>query len=204
MLPVLECQFLRGGVVRTRPHVVDECGHATEPLVHVVEQRRDLVFFRHVRSNERAFASVLGHQFVGRGPVFDRFSPDVGDDDVGSALVAGEAFFEQFRDPYLTDERVRSLAERVTANHDPALDAAYPDKWGARATVTLVDGTEHTAAFDTCRGDPGNMPTPDELETKVRALAGRSVDADAIDALLEATGTLESVENVDAITDRLS
>ena len=123
---------------------------------------------------------------------------------VAVALVAGEAFFEQYREPYLTDEQVLSIAERVAGEHDPALDEEYPDQWGASVTVTLTDGTEHTAAFDTCRGDPGNMLTSEELESKVRALAGRELDDGQLDALVDAANAVDQADDVSALTDLLS
>ena len=120
---------------------------------------------------------------------------------VAVALVEGEAFFEQFREPSLTDERVLALAERVTVEHDPVLDDAYPDKWGARATVALADGSEYATRFDTCRGDPGNMPTADELEAKFRTLAGRQLDDGDLDALIKATESIAAADSVRSITD---
>jgi 2-methylcitrate dehydratase PrpD len=123
---------------------------------------------------------------------------------VAVALVEGQAFFEQYREPYLTDDRVLSLAERVSVEHAPELEAAFPDQWGARVTVTKTDGTELTARLETCKGDPSNMLTAAELDTKFRTLAGRRLDDEALDRLAVATRDIAAAESVTAVTDAFS
>jgi len=119
---------------------------------------------------------------------------------VAVAFEAGQAFSEQFREPYLSDESVLSLAKLVSAQHAPDLDPAYPDKWGARVTVTLKDGATLEQEFDTCRGDPENMLSDAALEDKVRTLAGRQLDEQGVEELLTAIRSLPDADGIDRLS----
>jgi 2-methylcitrate dehydratase PrpD len=118
---------------------------------------------------------------------------------VAIALVEGQAFFEQYREPFLSDERVLALADRVHVEHDPSLDEAYPDKWGARVEVTTEAGETYASTFENCLGDPGNMPSRDALAGKVHTLAERQLDAGAVDDLLAMIEDLTDAESVDEL-----
>ncbi|WP_411968916.1 MmgE/PrpD family protein [Haloferax sp. YSSS75] len=119
---------------------------------------------------------------------------------VAVALVAGEAFLEQFDEPYLSDERVLSLADAVQVEHDPELDAHYPDYFPARVTIRTTDGEEHTAHLETCGGDPANPLSEEFLDYKYRTLAGRSLDETELDELHALATDLPNVDRVETLT----
>lgn len=119
---------------------------------------------------------------------------------VAVALVEGQAFLEQFTDPSLTDETVRSVAASVTAEHDEELDAYYPDYFPARVTVRTTDGDEYATMLETCRGDPANPLSAEFLEYKYRTLAGRSLDEAQVAELRDVATDLPALADVSALT----
>jgi 2-methylcitrate dehydratase PrpD len=123
---------------------------------------------------------------------------------VAVAVVEGQAFFEQYQEPLLSDERVLAVADRVHVEHAPELDEAYPDKWGARVDVTVSDGKTYAVTYENCLGDPGNMPSPEALAEKVHALAERQLDASAVDDLLATIDALADADSVDDLAGFLS
>ena len=119
---------------------------------------------------------------------------------VAVALLTGQAFLEQFADPFLTDEAVLAMAERVHVEHDKSLDEHYPDHFPATATVETTAGDTHSTSLETCRGEPSNPLPAAFLKEKFTTLAGRSLEAPAATALWELVGDLRAVDDVGAIT----
>jgi 2-methylcitrate dehydratase PrpD len=68
-------------------------------------------------------------------------------------LVRGRADPDAFREPALSDARVRALAARVAVVADPALDARLPGERPARIEVRLRDGSVRSRAVDTPAGE---------------------------------------------------
>ncbi len=86
---------------------------------------------------------------------------------IASFRNAGLAEFQQhFRDP-----RVIALRERVRMVKDDDVDAAYPQRWIGKVTVTTTDGRTLTARVEEPRGDPGNTLSRAEVEDKAARLA---------------------------------
>ena len=119
---------------------------------------------------------------------------------VAVALVTGQAFLEQFDDPYLSDEGVLAVANRVTAVHDESLDEFYPDFFPAEVTIETTDGQAYATMLETCRGDPSNPLSAAFLDEKFRTLAGRSLDETGVEDLRELAGDLHAVEDVSSLT----
>jgi len=67
-------------------------------------------------------------------------------------------------------ERLADLAAKTTIATNAALDAAYPDKWGARLTLTTNGGDTLVAECRVCKGDPESPVTPGEMRTKADML----------------------------------
>lgn len=122
---------------------------------------------------------------------------------VSVALLEDQAFLEQFREPYLSSERVREFIGRVTVEHGEDLETYYPDFFPARATVRTTSGDTYTTMLKTCRGEPENPLSEDELTEKYETLAGRYLADDAIDCLERLATDLPAVDTVETITEYL-
>jgi 2-methylcitrate dehydratase PrpD len=106
------------------------------------------------------------------------------------ALVArsGHAGLVEF-DQHFKDPATIALRDRVEMQLDAEVDAAYPQRWIGKVTVTTKDGRVLRGRVDEPKGDPGNTLNREEITAKVLRLAAFSGAATpleihtAIDAL---------------------
>lgn len=89
------------------------------------------------------------------------------------ALIAlhGRAALADFSDATLRDQRVRAFHDTVRMVVDPEIDAAYPERWMGRVTVTLRDGGSLEKRITSPAGDPERPLSRADLEQKARRLA---------------------------------
>lgn len=87
---------------------------------------------------------------------------------VAEALEAGRVTPTSF-----DRERREALAELRAATElsvDPAINAAYPENWGARVTAVLAGGERLEEVRTVCKGDPDNPLSTADLDEKAAAL----------------------------------
>jgi 2-methylcitrate dehydratase PrpD len=120
----------------------------------------------------RVATSAMGATMADRDPVGAlgaKFSIPYA---VAARLVLGECGVEAFREPALSDPRVRALAGRVEVVEDPALTALTPRARPARVEVRLADGRVLARQVDVPSGE-FDRPYPESLlREKFVALAG--------------------------------
>jgi 2-methylcitrate dehydratase PrpD len=115
------------------------------------------------------------------------------------ALLFGRAGLPEYDPAVIGDPAVIALMDRVEGVAEPSLDDAYPERWGAWATVTTMDGRELTARVGDSKGDPGNPLTLNELRAKFEETAGpaygpaRCGEITATVARLPEPGTLKEL-----------
>jgi 2-methylcitrate dehydratase PrpD len=98
-------------------------------------------------------------------------------------LVHGAPGLAGFEAPYLQDETVQRIADRVDVSHDPDLDARYPERWGCRLDVEMSDGARWAVVVEDPRGDPRRPLSSAEVDEKFRSLA-EPVDQRLAEAVL--------------------
>ena len=92
------------------------------------------------------------------------------------ALIAvqGAASINEFTDDALEDARISRIRALTAMIVDPEIDDRYPQTWGSRVEVDMANG-ETLVEFNDCpKGDPGNMLSREELESKFTRLAAYS------------------------------
>ena len=108
------------------------------------------------------------------GPVVDPQTVHQGKFSMGTVLglVAqfGAAGLTEF-DASFKDPAVVALRQKVTMQLDPEVDAAYPQRWIGKVTVTTTDGRVLHGRVDEPKGDPGNTLSRAEIEDKALRLA---------------------------------
>ena len=92
---------------------------------------------------------------------------------LGLAARFGHAGLAEFEQHFL-DEQTLSLRDRVEMVLDAEVDAAYPQRWIGKVTVTTVDGRVLQGRIDEPKGDPGNTLSRDEITAKALRLAAFS------------------------------
>jgi len=106
------------------------------------------------------------------------------------ALVArfGHAGLVEF-DQHFKDPATTALCDRVEMRLDAEVDAAYPQRWIGKVSVTTQDGRVLQGRVDEPKGDPGNTLSREEITAKALRLAAFSGGATplemqaAVDAL---------------------
>lgn len=141
-------------------------------------------------------ASVVTHVHQGAidvlGPVLDPATVHQSKFSMGTvlALVArfGHAGLVEF-DKHFREDATTVLRDRVTMLLDAEVDAAYPQRWIGKVTVTTTDGRVLQGRVDEPKGDPGNTLSREEITAKALRLAAFSGGAtpgdmqSAVDAL---------------------
>ena len=139
-------------------------------------------------------ASVTAHVHQGAldvlGPVIDPQTIHQAKFSMGFvlALIAlrGRAGLSDFSDATLRDPGIRAFHDRVRMVLDPEIDAAYPERWMGRVTVTLRDGGILENRITSPAGDPERPLSRADLEQKARALAAHAnaASGDEVAALI--------------------
>lgn len=86
-----------------------------------------------------------------RSPIEARFSLQYA---VSAALHHGPLQPQHFESAALGDPAVAALVARCHLATDPALDRAYPDRYGAQVRLRWADGREAVQRFEDALGDP--------------------------------------------------
>jgi 2-methylcitrate dehydratase PrpD len=115
-------------------------------------------------------------------------------------LESGNCGVEAFREPALSDPRVRALARRVEVVEDPALTALTPHARPARVEVRLADGRTLARQVDQPFGE-FDRPYPESaLREKFVALAGSDLGATGAGSAWELCRRVDDLESVRELT----
>ncbi|MGI9353462.1 MAG: MmgE/PrpD family protein [Rhizobiaceae bacterium] len=98
----------------------------------------------------------------------------------------------------LTDQTALSFLNRITMELDEKINEIYPQKWIGKVTVKTRNGETIQAQVDDPKGDPGNMLTRKEIDTKARFLAQSSlaVSKNEIDNLMDSLWNVQKMQPV--------
>jgi 2-methylcitrate dehydratase PrpD len=122
---------------------------------------------------------------------------------VAALLVLGECGVEAFREPALSDPRLRALGRRVEVVEDPALTALTPGKRPARVEIRLTDGRLLTRQVDVPSGE-FDRPYPEALlREKFVGLAAPDLGAAGAATAWELCRRTGEVKSVRELTDGL-
>jgi len=114
----------------------------------------------------------------------------------GHGLGAG---LEDYSDTLAAEPRRQEIMAKVSVVGSDRLDAIYPMQFPAVIDVRLRDGSERTAEVLTNLGGPLRPLSDAQLAQKFRANAEGRIGAPAADALVEALGRLETIDDIGAV-----
>jgi 2-methylcitrate dehydratase PrpD len=126
---------------------------------------------------------------------------------VAAALLGGGGlgvFHEDFTDEAAADERRLALAARVRCTADPRSDEIFPHQFPAVLRVRLRDGSELHERVEVNRGGPGNPLSADELATKFRLNAARTLTEEAAQDVSTAAFELPESPDVRGLMERVA
>jgi 2-methylcitrate dehydratase PrpD len=114
-----------------------------------------------------------------------------------AALAGPDALLPMSAD-LLGRSLVVDFARKVSLHHDPALEAEFPARAGARLVVHTPRGAfAHQVQHP--RGDPANPFSPDELISKFRRLSGMREEREKTEAVVRAVLALKNTGVEDLI-----
>ena len=136
------------------------------------------------------------------GPVVDPQSIHQAKFSMGFVLaliaIKRSAGVKDFTQSALSDPKLRLLHDKVSMIVDEANDNAYPAQWSARVIVNTKDGQKFEHYVMEPKGDPGNMLTRSELESKFLMLAQLhpAIDHNEATRLIDAVWSMETFADV--------
>ena len=90
------------------------------------------------------------------------------------ALATGKAGIAEFAEPYVSNEAILSLTQKVDVVPDEELSKLVPDKRVAIVEVMMKDGTVLTDKVEYPKGEPENPLTADENLAKFLSMAAHA------------------------------
>ncbi len=117
-----------------------------------------------------------------------------------AALVFGTGDISAYADARLSDPRLARLMAVTDCYRDSSLDADYPKRWPAAASIALKDGRVLSTRVEFATGEPENPVMREGLVAKFVSLAQRP-DADA---LAQRLLTIDAAADLSALEDALA
>lgn len=118
---------------------------------------------------------------------------------IAVAAIDGELTQAQFAPARINDALVREVLANTEIIADAGLNALYPDKFPARVTITLKNGTPFQETVLIPKGDPQDPLTAAELDAKFRGNADALLGNARSGELLQAIHALPDARNVDRL-----
>jgi 2-methylcitrate dehydratase PrpD len=119
---------------------------------------------------------------------------------IAIAAIDGELTQAQFAPARIDDALVRAVLANTEVIADAELNKLYPDKFPARVTITLKDGTSFQETVLFPKGDPQDPLSAAEIEAKFRGNAEALLGAARANELLHAIYALPGARDVHRVT----
>jgi 2-methylcitrate dehydratase PrpD len=119
---------------------------------------------------------------------------------IAIAAIDGKLTQAQFSPARINDPLVRQVLANTEVIADAELNKLYPDKFPARVTITLKNGTSFQETVLFPKGDPQDPLSAAELEAKFRDNVAAMLSPARADKLLRAIYALPEARNVDGMS----
>ncbi|NOR90035.1 MAG: MmgE/PrpD family protein [Anaerolineales bacterium] len=116
---------------------------------------------------------------------------------IAAAVVDGNVLPESFQEDKLRDPDIRATLQKIKVVADPEIDALFPSIKRASVTITLQDGSKHSAQTDYAKGSPEDPLSDDDLFAKFRANAHKTMSEGRISEIIEQTMSFESLPKLE-------
>lgn len=123
---------------------------------------------------------------------------------IAVALCKNQTGPEQFKEEALGDLEVLNVADKITWELDPEAEKVYPESYPAKLVAILNDGTQKIAHIDYPKGDPENPVSLEEIIHKFNMLTDDFLIDATRDKLIDLITRLDSIYNVNDLSDLLS
>lgn len=119
--------------------------------------------------------------------------------EIACGLIKGRVIPESFTDEAIHDEAVNHLCDLVTWEINPDFEAVYPDRYPAKVTVTMEDGSVFVGEVAYPKGDPEYPATKEEVTEKFRQNAANTIGSVKTERIIELVDQIETLEHLDEL-----
>jgi len=104
---------------------------------------------------------------------------------VAAALVDGQVTLEHFKEENIKNSKIQMLLNKVMVRANEEFTNRYPEHWGCKTKIIMVNDTEFTVEIKDALGSVYNPVSKNEIERKVIPLLGVAYkEKDVIDKIL--------------------
>ena len=99
----------------------------------------------------------------------------------------------------IKDPDINALCDLVTWEISDEFEAVYPEKYPARVTVTMEDGSTYVGYVEYPKGDPEYPATKEEVMEKFRLNAANTIGSVKAERIIELVDKIEELENLEEL-----
>jgi 2-methylcitrate dehydratase PrpD len=122
---------------------------------------------------------------------------------IALCIVRNRSGVDEFKPEAFKDPEILSLADRITAEADPAADAAYPKYYPATVVAKLKNGKTVESHIDYPKGDPENPVAWEDLLKKFNQLTEAYLDGERRERIVGMVRKLEELHDLSKLADLL-
>ena len=119
--------------------------------------------------------------------------------EVACGLIKGRVLPESFTEEAIKDEEVNRLCDLITWEVSPEFEAVYPERYPARVTVTMEDGSTYVGEVQYPKGDPEYPATKEEVVEKFRINAANTIGSVKAERIIELVDQIETLDSIDEL-----
>ena len=114
---------------------------------------------------------------------------------IALALLNGNVVLEDFEEQSIRDEKVKELSNKVKVTPNQVFTDRYPEHWGCKTTITMLDGQEFAVEIKDALGSIYNPLSKEEISKKVTPLLKVSY-GDKTQEVIESMFHIDSLEDL--------
>ena len=114
---------------------------------------------------------------------------------IAIALLNGNVILEDFGEERIRDEKVKALIKKIKVKPNDIFTARYPEHWGCKTTIKMLDGQELVVEVKDALGSVKNPLSKEQIAIKATPLLKVSYGDKAID-LIETIMNIEKSEDL--------
>lgn len=116
----------------------------------------------------------------------------------------GSAMADDYTEANIADERIRRIARMVKIIPDPEIEKVWPKEEPSEVTVRTADGRDLTERVACAKGSLQNPMTLDDLVTKFKLLAAKTLSDEQTSRSVDFFMNLENEKDVSMLIDAIS